>query len=172
MAQQPNYEETLQILREAANKSDLITNKYHDVLVYDENSDIDLGDGEFTPSLSKRVKQFVTANGSKRNVTNPTAVATTINKGFSGTLYTNLALSTASTFTLPKAEIGLHFSFFVVRNTLAITVRPNAADTIVGFTAGTGITNAEVGSRITVTAISDTQWVISDDKGAWIAETT
>ena len=63
MAQQPDYNETLEILRAAANKSDLITNKYHDVLVYDENSDIDLGDGEFTPSLSKRVKQFVTANG-------------------------------------------------------------------------------------------------------------
>lgn len=64
MADTPDYNETLEILRAAANKSDLITNKYHDVLVYDENSDIDLGDGEFTPSLSKRVKQFVTSAGS------------------------------------------------------------------------------------------------------------
>ena len=69
MANTPDYEETLQILRKAANKSDLITNKYHDVLVYDEESDIDLGDGEFTPSLSKRVKQFVTSSGIDAKVT-------------------------------------------------------------------------------------------------------
>lgn len=63
MANVPSYEEILAQLKAGADKLDTQSNNMHDVLVYDENSDIDLGDGEFTPSLSKRVKQFVTSTG-------------------------------------------------------------------------------------------------------------
>lgn len=51
-------QETLEKLNAAADNAEKINIAYGEVLTADENTDIDLGDGTTTPSLSKRVKQF------------------------------------------------------------------------------------------------------------------
>lgn len=212
MADTPDYNETLEILRAAANKSDLITNKYHDVLVYDENSDIDLGDDEFTPSLSKRVKQFVTSNGGpvlsvnnesghvvlgdvsnmnkndlmkaenlydgletqkdinkkiiERVVLSSSEDNHLIDKKFTGSLYTNLNHIKDSTYILPKASIGLTFTF-VVANNYNLTIKPNNSDNFFNIATGVGVQSDTLGSIVTITAINENIWFFEAKNGTW-----
>ena len=212
MADTPDYNETLEILRAAANKSDLITNKYHDVLVYDENSDIDLGDGETTPSLSKRVKQFVTAAGGpvlsvngeaghvqlgdvsemnkydlmkaenlydgletqkdiNKKITERVVLSSSednhlIDKKFTGSLYTNLNHSKNSTYILPKASIGLTFTFVVAKN-YKLTIKPNNSDNFFNIATGVGVQSDTLGSVVTITAINENIWFFENKNGTW-----
>ena len=169
MADTPDYNEILEILRAAANKSDLITNKYHDVLVYDEESDIDLGDGEFTPSLSKRVKQFVTSAGGTasgfKKVIRSLTDNTTFSQRDSGTISHNLNAVGGLDVTLPKAEAGLFFEFRCLK-AANLTINTNASDSYYDTGLKTKLTNT-VGAHLKIFAITDTQWFVETITGTW-----
>ena len=66
-------QEVLQKMNDSAENAEKITKSYGEVLTADENTDIDLGDGTTTPSLSKRIKQLggqvTSVNGKHGDVT-------------------------------------------------------------------------------------------------------
>jgi galactitol-specific phosphotransferase system IIB component len=95
------------------------------------------------------------------------ATATTITASQCGQTFYN---SGAIEMELPEASTVLGCKLtFVVMNAAAFHVDPDAADLILNSTnvAGDRILNSTLGSSITITALSASQWAVTSVNGTW-----
>lgn len=110
----------------------------------------------------------------------------TVSAAESGKVYVQTASSGTTTFTLPDAAAGLHYSFVCGHASGEILINPQATDAIVGKThgaengtgiapaAGTGIKNTAatnvVGDFCTLACLDGVTWYMTSVAGVWASQ--
>lgn len=113
-------------------------------------------------------------SGMKRKVVAAPAGAV-LTAAHSGNIYTNAGASSAGSWDLPAATVGLYYSFYVVA-AQELRINPNGSETIglpssgVQQAAGKYITADAAGEYLDIVCITAGQWETLNYRGTWGVE--
>lgn len=115
-----------------------------------------------------------TINGHAPRTVEAATAAYAITAGECGKLFTNEGAAGAIEFSLPEAEVGLHYDF-VVKAAQELRIDPDGTETIalptgVQQAAGKYITANAVGEFIRMVCVKEGEWTVLGSVGTWEAE--